>query len=151
MKEYHIAQFNTAHMRAALDTTLMAGFAQQLDAVNALADAHPGFIWRLTGEDPEDPAIRSLGENRLVNISVWRDIASLSDYAYRSNHAAALRRRSEWFFTQSQASLVLWWVEAGTIPSIGEAVDRLMHLRARGETPHAFSFRVQFPPEPRIS
>jgi hypothetical protein len=37
MKQYHIAQLNTAHMRAALDTPLMAGFAQQLDAINALA------------------------------------------------------------------------------------------------------------------
>jgi Domain of unknown function (DUF3291) len=146
MTRHHIAQLNTAHMRAALDTPVMAGFAQQLDAINALADAHPGFIWRLTGEDPNDPAIRSLGENRLINISVWRDIASLSDYAYRSEHAAALRRRSEWFFTQPQASLVLWWVKAGSIPSIGESVGRLMHLRAHGPSAHAFSFRDQFPP-----
>jgi hypothetical protein len=146
MKQHHIAQLNTAHMRAALDTPVMAGFAQQLDVINALADAHPGFIWRLTGEDPNDPAIRSLGENRLVNISVWRDIASLSDYAYRSDHAAALRRRSEWFFSQSQASLVLWWVEAGSIPSISESVGRLMHLRAHGPTTRAFGFRDQFPP-----
>jgi hypothetical protein len=146
MTQHHIAQLNTAHMRAALDTPVMAGFAQQLDAINALADAHPGFIWRLTGEDPNDPAIRSLGENRLINISVWRDIASLSDYAYRSDHAAALRRRSDWFFTQSQASLVLWWVEAGSIPSIAAAVERLMHLRAHGPTPRAFRFSDHFPP-----
>jgi Domain of unknown function (DUF3291) len=150
MTQYHIAQLNTAHMRAPLDMPLMAGFAQQLDAINALADVHSGFIWRLTGEDPNDPAILSLGENRLVNISVWRDIASLSDYAYRSDHAAALRRRSDWFFAQSQATLVLWWVPAGSIPSIAEAVQRLAHLRELGPSPHAFSFREQFPPgEPR--
>jgi hypothetical protein len=146
MTQYHIAQLNTAHMRAPLDMPLMAGFAQQLDAINALADAHSGFIWRLTGEDPNDPAIRSLGDNRLVNISVWRDIASLSDYAYRSDHAAALRRRSDWFFPQSQASLVLWWVSAGSIPTIAEAVQRLAHLREHGPSPHAFNFREQFPP-----
>jgi hypothetical protein len=143
---HYIAQLNTAHMRAPLETPVMAGFAQQLDAINALADAHPGFIWRLTGEDPNDPSIRSLGENRLVNISVWRDIASLTDYAYRSDHAGALRRRAEWFLTQSQASLVLWWVEAGSIPTIAEAVERLMYLRAHGPTARAFGFREQFPP-----
>jgi Domain of unknown function (DUF3291) len=147
MKHHHIAQLNTAHMRAALDTPQMSGFAQQLDAINALADAHPGFVWRLTGEDPNDPAILSLGENRLVNISVWRDIASLSDYAYRSDHAAALRRRSDWFLSQSQASLVLWWVEIGTIPSIAEAVQRLEDLRRHGPSPRAFTFRQQFPPD----
>jgi Domain of unknown function (DUF3291) len=146
MQQYHIAQLNTAHMRAALDTPLMAGFAKQLDAINALADAHPGFIWRMTGEDPNDPAILSLGENRLINISVWRDIASLSDYAYRSDHAAALRRRTDWFFSQTRASLVLWWVEAGSIPTIEQAVQRLAHLREHGPTPRAFSFREQFPP-----
>jgi hypothetical protein len=145
MTQYHIAQLNTAHMRAPLDMPLMAGFTQQLDAINALADAHSGFIWRLTGEDPNDPAIRSLGDNRLVNISVWRDIASLSDYAYRSDHAAALRRRSDWFFPQSQASLVLWWVSAGSIPTIAEAVQRLAHLREHGPSPRAFNFREQFP------
>jgi hypothetical protein len=146
MTQYHIAQLNTAHMRAPLDMPLMAGFAQQLDAINALADVHSGFIWRLTGEDPNDPAIRSLGDNRLVNISVWRDIASLSDYAYRSDHAAALRRRRDWFFPQSQASLVLWWVSAGSIPTIAEAVQRLAHLREHGPSPRAFNFREQFPP-----
>ncbi len=133
-------------MRGPLDASIMAGFVGQLDAMNALADAHPGFIWRLTGEDPNDPAIVSLGENRLVNISVWRDIASLSDYAYRSGHAAILRKRSEWFLKQAQASLVLWWVEAGSIPSIAQAVQRLTHLRLHGASTHAFSFREHFPP-----
>jgi len=147
MKHYHIAQLNTAHMRAPLDTPLMAGFAQQLDAINALADAHAGFVWRLTGEDPNDPAILSLGENRLVNISVWRDIASLSDYAYRSDHAAALRRRGDWFFPQSTASLVLWWLKAGTIPTIVESVQRLEDLRRHGPSSRAFTFRQQFPPD----
>jgi Domain of unknown function (DUF3291) len=147
MTQHHIAQFNTSHMRAPLESPLMAGFTDQLDAVNSLADAHPGFIWRLTGEDPNDPAILSLGENRLVNISVWRDIASLSDYAYRSNHAAALRRRSDWFLTQSRAALVLWWLKAGSVPTVAEAVERLDHLRTHGPTPRAFTFRDQFPPD----
>ena len=146
MTDYHVAHLNTLHMRAALDASIMAGFVDQLDAMNALADAHPGFVWRLTGEDPNDPAILSLGENHLVNISVWRDVASLSDYAYRSGHAAVLRKRSEWFFAQPQASLVLWWVEAGSSPSIAEAVARLKYLRLHGASPHAFSFREQFFP-----
>ncbi len=146
MKQYHIAQLNTSHMREPLDRPVMAGFAQQLDAINAVADAHPGFIWRLTGEDPNDPAILSLGENRLINISVWRDIASLSDYAYRSEHAVALRRRTDWFFPQTRASLVLWWVEAGTLPTIEQAVERLAQLREQGPSPRAFSFREQFRP-----
>jgi hypothetical protein len=133
-------------MRGALDSAVMAGFVEQLDAINALADAHPGFIWRLTGEDPNDPAILSLGENRLVNMSVWRDVAALSDYAYRSGHAAVLRKRGEWFWPQPQASLVLWWMEAGRIPSIEEAVGRLTHLQTHGPSPHAFGFQVQFSP-----
>jgi hypothetical protein len=133
-------------MRAPIDTPVMAGFVEQLDAINAAADRSPGFVWRLTGEDPNDPATLSLGENRLVNISVWLDIESLANYAYRSDHAPVLRRRSDWFLQQSQASLVLWWVAAGSIPTIAEAVARLRHLRQHGATAYAFTFREQFPP-----
>jgi Domain of unknown function (DUF3291) len=145
MKTHHLAQLNTAHMRAPLESPLMEGFVQQLDAINAVADGSPGFVWRLTGEDPNDPATLSLGENRLINISVWIDIASLADYAYRSDHAAVLRRRSDWFIPQTQASLVLWWLESGTTPTIAQAVTRLRHLREHGPTAYAFTFRQPFP------
>lgn len=44
---YHLAQFNIARLRAPLDSPVLAGFVDQLDAVNAIGDASPGFVWRL--------------------------------------------------------------------------------------------------------
>src|SRR5437667_9885247 len=44
---YHLAQVNIARMRAPLDHPIMIDFVAQLDRINTLADATPGFVWRL--------------------------------------------------------------------------------------------------------
>ena len=54
MPNYHIAQINVAHMLAPLDDPIMAEFVAQLDAVNALADHSPGFVWRLQSDSGND-------------------------------------------------------------------------------------------------
>jgi hypothetical protein len=45
-----------------------------------------------------------------------------------------------------EAHMVLWWVPAGHLPSIGEAAERLRLLRELGPTAQAFSFRQAFAP-----
>jgi hypothetical protein len=90
-----LAHLNIAHMRAPMDSASMAGFAAQLDSINALADTSPGFVWRLEDEDPNDPAVRALGTSTLINLSVWRDARSLADFVYRSAHSGVMRRRRE--------------------------------------------------------
>jgi Domain of unknown function (DUF3291) len=45
-----------------------------------------------------------------------------------------------------EAYTALWWIPRGHIPAIGEAEDRVRHLRAHGPTPHAFTLREHFPP-----
>ncbi|MNR39729.1 hypothetical protein D3C85_1579610 [compost metagenome] len=40
--------------------------------------------------------------------------------------------------------MVLWWVPAGHLPSVGEAAERLRLLRELGPTAQAFSFRQAF-------
>lgn len=40
----------------------------------------------------------------------------------------------------------LWWVPAGHRPTVTEAENRLLHLRAHGPTPYAFTLRTSFPP-----
>ena len=49
-----LAQVNIARMRGALDDPVMRGFVARLDEINALADASPGFVWRL--QTPEGNA-----------------------------------------------------------------------------------------------
>lgn len=47
---YHIAQLNIALAKAPLEDPLLADFMAQLDAVNAMAEASPGFVWRLKSD-----------------------------------------------------------------------------------------------------
>jgi len=144
---YEIAQMNVGIIKGPMDSPIMAEFAANLDRINALADRSPGFVWRLQTEEGNATAIRPFAdENLLVNMSVWRDLESLSEYVYRSAHAEILRRRREWFERMSEAYLVLWWVPAGHRPSIEEGVAKLEWLRAHGPTPEAFTFRRAFPP-----
>jgi len=58
-RRFHLAQANIARMRAPLQDPLMAGFASQLDAINAAAGRSPGFLWRLQTGDGNATAIRA--------------------------------------------------------------------------------------------
>ena len=50
MSRYHLAEINIGRLRAPVGDPLIADFVANLDRINALADASPGFVWRLTGE-----------------------------------------------------------------------------------------------------
>src|SRR5512133_2937061 len=141
MSAYELAHLNIATMREPLEAPGMAEFVANLDRINALADAAPGFIWRLQDEAGNATAIRPIGASALVNVSVWQDIPSLQRYAFETAHVEIWRRRREWFERMEEASVVLWWVPNGHRPSESEAADRLAHLRAHGATAQAFTFK----------
>ena len=103
----------------------MADFVANLDRINALADGSPGFVWRLQSEEGDATALRPLGAETLVNMSVWQDVESLHRYAYRSAHVDIMRRRREWFESMKEVFVVLWWVPTGHRPSLEEAIARL--------------------------
>jgi len=111
-----------------------------------LADKSPGFVWRLKTEEGDATAIDFFGSDYLVNMSVWQDVESLREYAFRSAHKEVLARRHEWFDRMEDAYAVLWWVPAGTIPTIEEASERLESLRQDGPNPRAFTFKQIFEP-----
>ncbi|MFZ6048517.1 DUF3291 domain-containing protein [Pseudomonas sp. CR3202] len=141
---HELAQLNIAVMTAPLDSPLMADFVANLAPVNAMADSAPGFVWRLQDEEGDATAIRPFGPDVLVNLSVWRDVASLSDFVYGSAHVEMLRRRKEWFERVAGVHQVLWWVPRGHRPDVQEAAQRLARLREAGPTPEAFTFRQTF-------
>jgi hypothetical protein len=143
---YHLAQVNIGRARAAMDDPLMHGFVSQLAAINALADASPGFIWRLQTEDGDATALRPYEDERiLVNMSVWESAAALKEYVYRGDHVAVMRDRRQWFEHFSGIYMALWWIPAGSLPTVDQARQRIDHLQLHGETPYAFSFRRLFP------
>jgi uncharacterized protein DUF3291 len=137
-----LAQLNIARLKAPLDSPELADFVANLDGINALAEAAPGFVWRLKDETGNATAIESpWGAGVIVNMSVWRDAESLHAFAFQGGHVEVMKRRREWFERMVEAYMVLWWVPAGHRPDVAEAARRLDHLRRNGPTPEAFTFR----------
>src|SRR5262245_20039816 len=135
MPTHHLAQVNIARMLAPLNDPLMADFVALLEEINALADRSPGFVWRLQTESANATYIRPYEDGHILfNLSVWESVESLKDYVYRSAHAEVMRRRRQWFEKFDGPYTALWWVEAGHIPTVEEAKERLEHLRERGES-----------------
>lgn len=151
--DYVIAQVNIGRLLAPLDSPRLAGFVAGLDPVNAVADGAPGFVWRLQTEDGNATALRAFEQDAdgsdggiLINMSVWETVEDLAAFVYGEAHLAVLRRRREWFEQLKDAYAALWWVPRGHVPTIGEAEERVRHLRAHGPTPHAFTLKAHFPP-----
>ncbi len=145
--DFHLAQANIASMRGTLDEPVMEGFVARLESLNALADASPGFVWRLQTEEGDATSIQAFDDPLILfNLSVWASIEALEAYVYRSDHVTALQARSEWFRRPDKPPFVLWWIKAGHIPTDAEAKSRLEMLWENGPTAEAFTFRHRFEP-----
>ncbi len=144
---FQLAQVNVMRLKAPLDSAALQPFVAALAPVNALADQAPGFVWRLQTPEGDATALRIFGDDTLlVNMSTWTSLEALSDYVYRSAHAEIMRRRREFALPAAETAIALWWVPAGHRPTVGEAEERLRHLRLHGPTPAAFGVRSPFPP-----
>jgi hypothetical protein len=144
--EWHLVQLNVGRALAPLDSPQLADFMAALDPINALADASPGFVWRLVGSGGNATDVKVDAQpGLLVNMSVWTSAEALFDFVYKSAHTAIMARRRE-FFHKLETFQVLYWVPAGHIPTADEALGRLELLRTRGPTPEAFTFKQRFPP-----
>ena len=144
MSRYQLAQINIAELKAPLDSPELKDFVDNLYRINALAECSDGFVWRLKGDGNDATALRPLGENVIVNMTVWRDVESLRNFVYKSAHVEILRRKREWFTRPTEAIYVLWWVPAGHEPTVAEAAERLRQLREHGSTANAFNFGEAF-------
>jgi hypothetical protein len=148
MPQYQIAQVNIGRIRAELNDPVMAGFVNRLDEINALADASPGFVWRLQTNEGNATYFRPFEDERtLLNMSVWIDIDSLRRYVYHTAHRELLRQRHAWFEKFAGAYSALWWVPIGHVPGIDEAKRRVAYLDAHGPTEFAFTFNSVFQPD----
>jgi len=146
LAQFHLAQVNVMRMRAPLDDATMADFVALLAPVNALAERSPGFVWRLKTDEGDATAIRVVDDDRiLVNFSVWESQLQLWNFAYASRHLDVMRRRREWAERLPTRTHVIWWVPAGSLPTLDDALAKLERLRAFGPTPEAFTFRDSFP------
>lgn len=151
MASYQIAQLNVGRSVAPMDDARMADFVARLDEVNALADASPGFVWRLQGDNGNATEFRFTEDPLfIVNLSVWESLDDLFTFTYRSDHKTVFARRFEWFERSLGPNVVIWWQPAGTIPTVDDALRRLELLEANGPTPEAFTFKQRFEPPKQV-
>ena len=145
MTGWHLAQANIGRLLAPPEHPQVAGFFAELDSVNALAEASPGFVWRLTGEGNNATDVPVTDDPHLIaNMSVWRDIDALAAYVYRTpDHLTVMKRRKEWFEHMALYQ-ALWWVPAGHRPTVGEGMARIAMIEANGPSAEAFTFKQPF-------
>jgi hypothetical protein len=146
MSDWQLAQMNIARLVAPQGDPRVQEFFDLLDRVNALADAAPGFVWRLIGDGANATDLQVTVDPRLiVNMSVWADADALFNYVYKSGHTPVMAKRRDWFERFEGAYQVLWWVRAGHRPTVDEGFSRLWHLETFGPTQQAFTFKARFP------
>ena len=123
MTGLHLAQVNVARLAAPLDSPQLADFVANLEPVNAIADASPGFVWRLQTESGDATALRIFDDDWIiVNMSVW---ASLEELRELRLPFAARRRLA------TQAGMV----RADGRSACGAVVDRGRHAPDVGRCP----------------
>jgi hypothetical protein len=149
---YHLAQVNIGKILAPMDSPVMAEFKNNLDRINALAEDSEGFVWRLKDDNNNATSIKVFEDDfMLINMSVWKNIEALYKYVYESAHVEYLKKRREWFEKLTEMHMAMWWIPAGHIPSPAEAIERLTHIREKGDGPFAFGFRKRFTAEDLIA
>lgn len=132
-------------MKGLIDSPIMKEFRDNLEPINAIADASPGFIWRLQEGSGDATGINAFDDPYLlVNMSVWTDLDSLKNYMLKTGHVDFLKRRYEWFEKIDTPTHVMWWIPKGHIPSLTEAKEKLHQLTKNSDTPIAFSIRRPF-------
>ena len=142
---WELAQINVGRLIASSDDPRVRPFFDALDRVNAIADAAPGFLWRLQSDQGNATDIQPTSDPLfIVNMSVWSDADALFQFVYRSAHTPEMARRREYFDRFEGAYQALWWVPAGHRPSIDEGLSRLWRLDRYGPSPFAFTFKARF-------
>lgn len=144
-KMQHIAQMNMGYLLHPFGDPRIAGFEENTDRVNAVADRSKGFVWRMKDEDlaiPENDCGRLFGrpDVALATLSVWESCEDFEHFVHKTIHGTFLNRRAEWFESVEAPSYVIWPIRAGHIPNLVEGRERLMLLRKNGPSDEAFDF-----------
>jgi hypothetical protein len=142
MNGMQLAQVNIGRVLGGPDDPRMVDFYNNLARVNAMAERMPGFVWRLKDEAGDSAmALHWPGDETMaVNMSVWEDGDALGRFVFQTGHKKIYARKEEFFETPKQLTVAMWWIEAGHIPTLEEAKERLDHLNANGPSTFAFGW-----------
>ncbi len=140
----HLAELNVARLVAPTDDPHVADFMNNLDRVNGLGKRMPGFVWMMEGSgEPGTGNTENAidGDPQFVsNLTVWEDVASLENFVWNTVHKQFYDRRAEWFEALESMHFVMWWVPEGHQPTLEEALERLDHRNANGDSEYAFTW-----------
>ncbi|HCZ00979.1 MAG: hypothetical protein A3D16_16255 [Rhodobacterales bacterium RIFCSPHIGHO2_02_FULL_62_130] len=139
---YQLAELNVGRLLAPTDDPRVAEFMAALDRVNGLAKRMSGFVWMMEGAAGQGNTEAAVSDDPqlISNLSVWADVVSFENFVWNTLHRAFYARRAEWFSVMGQPHFVMWWVPEGHKPSLDEALERLAHVQANGDTDHAFGW-----------
>ncbi|MEM1076752.1 MAG: DUF3291 domain-containing protein, partial [Pseudomonadota bacterium] len=71
---------------------------------------------------------------------VWETAEQLETFVWGTIHKQFYERRQDWFEVLGDMHFVMWWVPEGHKPTLDEALARLEHLKANGDSDHAFGW-----------
>lgn len=141
MTGHHLAQINIARLLHPQDDPRVAEFMDNLEAVNAIAERSPGFVWRFTDESGNATDTQAFDDPLvIVNMSVWEGAEALEAFVFQTVHHKFYSKRRQWFDPAFGPALALWWVPAGETPSLADGVARWEKLRANGPSADAFGW-----------
>ncbi len=126
----------------------MAEFTNNLEAINQLAEASPGFVWRLTDEEGNSSSFVIVDDNAdplsLVNMSVWDSVDALRHFIFKTSHVEFLRRRTTWFELAEQPTSICWWIPINTVPTVADAQRRLTSFINDGPSDKSWALAKPF-------
>lgn len=141
---HHLAQLNIGRLVADTDDPPVAAFMNAIDMVNGIGKRSPGFVWMMEGSGAPgtgNTEAKIAGDPRFIsNLTVWETVPALENFVWNTLHRQFYERRAEWFEALTEQHLVMWWVLVGHRPTLEEALDRLAHLNARGDSDRAFGW-----------
>ena len=141
---YHLAELNVGRLLAPTDDPRVAEFMGALDRVNGLGKRMPGFVWMMEGSGEPgtgNTEAKIDGDAQFVsNLTIWESAETLENFVFGTVHRLFYERRAEWFEVLGKMHFVMWWVPVGHKPSLEEALARLAHLQANGDTDRAFGW-----------
>ena len=138
----HLAELNVGRLIAPQDDPRVIDFMDNLDRINGLAKRMPGFQWMMEGESGAGNTDSAIDGDPLYipNLSVWENVETLEKFVWGTIHKQFYERRAEWFEVLGSMHFVMWWVPVGHKPNLDEALGRLDHLRANGDSDEAFGW-----------
>jgi hypothetical protein len=144
MTKMHLAELNVGRLLAPTDDPRVAEFMGALDKVNGLGKRMPGFVWMMEGSGEPgtgNTEAKIGGDPQFVaNLTVWEDAQSLETYVFKTVHKQFYDRRTEWFEVMGEQHFVMWWVPVGHRPTLDEALQKLAHKQAHGDSDAAFGW-----------